>query len=378
VIKSIPPVTKSGAETRWVERFNPWVGLVAGLVAASLLGLVGSLVFHAWVQTDGRSIAFQRVLPVALGGLVLGAVLLAYFLETTTRLRLALGAASMTREALVASEALFRVFAENTPAGLFIVKGTQVVQVNPAMSELSGFTQEELLTKEWFELVHPDEHGKLAQRALARQRGEDVPSRYEVRLRRKDGSVRWVEVSVSLVGFDGDAVTFGTVYDVTERREMLQRLQESEQRHRLLADNASDVIWTMDLNGRFTYVSPSVEKLRGYTVAEVMQQSMDQVLTPESLRDFTERFAEVVAAQGRGESFPAVRAEVEQPCKDGSTVWTEVTASAIVDEQGEFVGILGVSRDVTERRRDAMRAARGRGGSLSPNSSATSKQRYGK
>ena len=209
--------------------------------------------------------------------------------------------------------------------------------------------------REWFDLIHPDEHATLAQRALDRQRLEPVPSRYEVRLRRKDGSVRWVEVSVSLVGFDGDAVTIGTAYDVTERREILQRLRESEQRHRLLADNASDVIWTMDLGGRFTYVSPSVEKLRGYAVAEVMQQSMDQVLTPDSLATFTLKFAEAVEAMSRGETFPTVRAEVEQPCKDGSTVWTEVTASGIVDEAGEFMGILGVSRDVTERRRDALR-----------------------
>lgn len=58
---------------------------------------------------------------------------------------------------------------------------------------------------------------------------------------------------------------------------------KSEERHRLLADNANDVIWTMDLTGAFTYVSPSVEKLRGFTVEEVMAQSREELLCPASL-----------------------------------------------------------------------------------------------
>ena len=178
-------MTKDRADTRWEERFDPWVGLVAGLSAASLLGLVVAMVVHVWVHAGGRSQAFREVVAPALGGLLLGAVLLGYFLRTMARLRRAVGEASATRETLIASETLFRVFAENTAAGLFIVKGAHVVQANPAMTELSGYTQAELLTKEWFDLVHPDEHAALAQRALDRQRGEPVPSRYELRLRRK-------------------------------------------------------------------------------------------------------------------------------------------------------------------------------------------------
>lgn len=67
-----------------------------------------------------------------------------------------------------------------------------------------------------------------------------------------------------------------------ERARSQEALRISEERHRLLADHASDVIWTMSLEGRFTYVSPSVEKLRGYTVAEIMKQGIDEALTPES------------------------------------------------------------------------------------------------
>ncbi|QDF95583.1 hypothetical protein CJ010_02975 [Azoarcus sp. DD4] len=135
-----------------------------------------------------------------------------------------------------------------------------------------------------------------------------------------------------------------------DRTLALEALRVSEERHRLLAENATDVIWTMDLQGRFTYVSPSVEKLRGYTVAEVMQQGLDEVLTPESAAIARDGLTRGIAAVASGWPFPVFRGELEQPCKYGGTVWTEVTTSGIYNAAGEFIGILGVSRDISERK----------------------------
>ena len=71
---------------------------------------------------------------------------------------------------------------------------------------------------------------------------------------------------------------------LTASQEAREALRLSEERHRFLTDNVSDVIWTMDLHGRNTYVSPSVERMRGYTVAEAMQQTIDEALTPASAK----------------------------------------------------------------------------------------------
>lgn len=136
-----------------------------------------------------------------------------------------------------------------------------------------------------------------------------------------------------------------------ERFQALEALRISEERHRLLADHAQDVIWIMDLKGRFTYVSPSVERLRGYTVAEVMRQTFDERLAPSSRALAKAHLNYALSQVEQGLPFPAQSAEYEQLCKDGSTVWVEVSTSGIYGSKGQFIGVLGVSRNISERKK---------------------------
>ena len=143
-----------------------------------------------------------------------------------------------------------------------------------------------------------------------------------------------------------------------ERARSQEALRLSEARHRLLADNASDVIWTMDLDGRFTYVSPSVERLRGYTPAEVVGQPLEQSLTPESARAAREGLQRIVQALNSGKPVGQIPPmELEHPSKHGGSVWTEATISVMHDGDGQFVGVLGVTRDISERRQAQQRMA---------------------
>lgn len=138
---------------------------------------------------------------------------------------------------------------------------------------------------------------------------------------------------------------------LTASQEAREALRLSEERHRFLADNVSDVIWTMDLHGRNTYVSPSVEQMRGYTVAEAMQQTIDEALTPASAKIAQAGVARALEAIQAKQKAPDFRAELEQPCKYGGTVWTEVRFSCVYNEAGEFLNFLGVTRDISERKR---------------------------
>ena len=155
----------------------------------------------------------------------------------------------------------------------------------------------------------------------------------------------YTERDVETVRLMADAI-----WRIVRQRRAEAALRQSEERHRLFADNASDVIWTMNFEGRFTYVSPSVEKLRGYTSAEAMQQTLAQTLKPESCLMAKEYLEATIAAMQAGCPFQDFRGELEQTCKDGSSIWVEVTTSGMKNSAGEYFGIQGVTRDITERK----------------------------
>ncbi len=142
-----------------------------------------------------------------------------------------------------------------------------------------------------------------------------------------------------------------TGHDVTLLRRAEHNARESERRYRLLAEHSKDVIWTMDLDGRFTYVSPSVERLRGYRPDQVLAQTLAEAVCPGSLEIVVDGLRQIRELHRRGERIVTPPLIVEQPCRDGSTVWTEVVVEIIEDEAGALSQILGVSRDISERRR---------------------------
>ena len=238
---------------------------------------------------------------------------------------------------------------------------------NDNFRTLFGYEREEVEASSAaaYGLIHPEDLlGVQAGLKVAREsRSEFWSDQY--RFRRKDGSYATVEDrAVISRNADGCAIRMlGAMQDISERVQAEAALRASEERHRLLADNASDVIWTMDLDGRFTYISPSVERLRGYTVSEMMQQSMEEVLVPGSAAIVRAEFGRALAALGAGEPFPEFRAELEQFCKDGGTVWTEVTTTGMRSTAGELMGIRGITRTISERQR-ADASLRLQGGAL--------------
>jgi len=175
-----------------------------------------------------------------------------------------------------------------------------------------------------------------------------------VRLHRKQGSDIDCLLSAT-VGRCSDGEIehyYFVIRRMVEYERTLRALQESEQRYRLLAENVTDVIWIMDTNLKLSYISPSVTQMRGYTVDEVMSQSLEELFTPASVEVAARLVAEELGKGTRGEggSVKLGTVALEMLRRDGSTIWTESRVTLIYDSEGRPEGLMGVTRDVTERK----------------------------
>ncbi len=141
--------------------------------------------------------------------------------------------------------------------------------------------------------------------------------------------------------------------EVEERRQANIALKKSEQNYRLLAENVTDIIWTIDINTlQYTYLSPSIERNQGFTPEEMMDSSFKRVLTPASAELAENLLTEELAKEEDGTVDPTkvYTLELELYCKDESTIWADVKTSFLRDKQGKVTGILGVSRNINDRK----------------------------
>ncbi len=229
-------------------------------------------------------------------------------------------------------------------------KQAVVTYANASLIGALGYTTDEVLGRPITEFIAPQKRAAAAERYRRRQADEPVPSTIETLGLRRDGTTIPLEVSGARTTVDGKPATLAFLRDISERKEMEKSAVRADAQYRLLAENVSDIIWTTDLELNFTYMSPSASALIGFDMDEIMKMTVEQMLTPESFERGMKVFAEQMAIEGTKDFSRYWTLEVELRCKDGSTVLVEERVQFLRDEKGRPVGLLGVTRDITERR----------------------------
>jgi len=140
--------------------------------------------------------------------------------------------------------------------------------------------------------------------------------------------------------------------EIQDRIQAEYALRKSEEKHRFLAENIEDVIWTLDSNYRYTYISPVATRMFGWDLEEVLGSSLSRFLTTDSYAVFQRTFEKTEHNEIiENKHIQPVILELEILHRDKSSIWCEVTISFLIDENNRVTGSMGVARNITEKRR---------------------------
>lgn len=252
------------------------------------------------------------------------------------------------------TELKFRTIFDSASDGITLldVNAGHFVAANESVCRMLGYTQEEFLHLRVSDL-HPRESLQSVFETYEKVNKNELSIARNIPLIKKDKSIMYADISGSVIAMDGKEYSVGVIRNITERKKSEELLAISEKRYRLLADNVTDIIFTMDMNLHYTYVSPSAYRIAGYDAMELTNMKIDAMVDPETLN----RFIAILREELEIEKQPcrdlkrSRTLEYQHIHRDGSRLWVETTLNFLRDENNAVVGIIGTAHDVTERKR---------------------------
>jgi PAS domain S-box-containing protein len=250
------------------------------------------------------------------------------------------------------SEQKFRTIAEQSLMGIAIFQEGIFKFVNHRMGEIYGYSEEEGLKFQAYELkkvFHPDDVEFLNDRfheVMENQIGTSYSK--DVRCIKKNGEQVSVEYFFRHIEYEGKPALLINVIDITQRKEFEIKLRESERKFRGIIEHVNEAFFISDVEGNISYISPQVSEIVGYDPEEIIGLSVEEIretfFTDHPVN--TEAFDRILLAQKGVKSSIYLN---EYYHKDGSKVMTEQEETPQWNEEGEFIGTIGVVRDVTEK-----------------------------
>lgn|GEM_PF-1627648 len=250
-------------------------------------------------------------------------------------------------QALTESEERFRALAESTAAAIFIYRGDKLLYVNPATKVHTGYDAGELLSLSFWDVIHPDYRNIVEARALARQRGEAVPDRYEFKIITKSGEVRWIDATASLLEYEGQTAAIGTAFDITAHKRAEDELRRAQDKlHHVLVSSPA-VIYSLKVDGSMLtldWISESLTRLTGYEVEEAFSDTwrVDHI-HPDDRIQVVETMPLLFVAD-------RLVLEYRFQHRQKGYVWLHDEIRLLRDDSGNPIEAIGSWVDVTQRR----------------------------
>jgi len=331
-------------------------GLFALVTASIMVALIGASSYLEWLPWINIFGTFYRQ--------SLHSMAFAYSIWLAMAILLHLTIRDLTKREIVLSEDLerertkldeqaqeLRAYLSQSPLSIVITdRDGTIIDVNRKAEEQTGYVREELLGGNPRSFKSGKTPAGLYNNMWATI-SSGIIWQGELINRDKSGREYWERTSISPI-LDAEArpVKYLAIKeDITEKKRIEFLLKDSEAKYRMIAENTHDIIWKLDLaTFRFTYVSPAVQSVRGISIEEALSESLEQSLAPESYPRLLRKIDEQRRAGPNGEGRQFVE-QYRQTSRGGGFVDLELSASFILDETGNSVELLGISRDISQR-----------------------------
>lgn len=253
-------------------------------------------------------------------------------------------------EALRDSETMFRTLTETITMAIYIYRGDRYLYVNSAAEKITGYGRDELMKMDLLALAYAEDRDRIIDYVRRRQRGEEVPTRYETRFLTKTRAVRWIDVTIAQIDYKGEPAYLATAFDITERKQAEAALRESEERFSK-AFQASPLAMSISAMGDGCIIAANESFLRlcDYTRQEIIGHTAEELrlwIDPDERKEFIRRAIE----QGEVRDM-----EAAVRTRGGENL--VVLLSGVLIELGGEPCVLFTAIDITERKR-AERALR--------------------
>ena len=245
------------------------------------------------------------------------------------------------------SEERYKLITENSNdiVSLMDLQGDYIF-ITPSIKDTMGYEPEEMLGHNTTEFIHPDDIDDIA-----KSMGDAIENKLRegeavFRFRHKNGSWRWIKATGGVILDDEDNPLYlrSNKIDITEKKETEDRLRAQEEQYKLISENSSDVIGLHELDGSFTFISPSCYRLAGVTVEEAIAvKNAAEWVHPEDREKIKNVFIDTIK-NGRKDSLASFRLQK----KNGEYVWVGVSLSAVLSDDGKTKYVTTSTRDISE------------------------------
>jgi len=246
-------------------------------------------------------------------------------------------------EALKESEKKFRTFTESAPVAIMIYRDYYCVYANPEVERMTGYTRQELEQMKFADFVHPDYKDIVIEAGKALERGESPPYESDFKIIAKDGDEKWLDGRLEMIDYEGRCAALISAMDITERKRAEEALRESEERYRRLAEAAHDMIFILNREGNVDYANSFATQQFGRLPGEIIGRPHAELF----LSDDAKRQQVGLRQVFEGGQPLYVESLTQFPNR---RMWLGTWLVPIKDEAGQVKSILGVSRDITERK----------------------------